>query len=218
MEKSGKLASRLKAALSILGPIWPEAVPLLRHEDCFELIVAVILSAQCTDDQVNRVTPELFARWPDAGSMAGASPLEVETVIHSVGFYRTKARHLVEMAGLLVERHGGKVPASMAALLELPGVGRKTANLVISSCFGEPGIIADTHVIRVSMRFGIVEKPDPALVEKAIAALVHPSNWTRLSHAINRHGKYVCTARKPQCGPCPIAGLCPRKGLGILSD
>ena len=213
MDASTSLASRLEEALRILGPLWPDAVPLLDHRDCFELLCAVMLSAQCTDEQVNRVTPSLHARWPDAAKMAGAAVEELETVIHSVGFYRTKARHLIGMSKLLVEKHGGRVPASMEELLELPGVGRKSANLVISSCFGIPGIIADTHVIRLATRFGIVDRPEPALVETRVAALVAPADWTRLSHALNRHGKYTCKARKPDCPGCPISGICPRIGL-----
>jgi endonuclease-3 len=213
MDHDTRLAARLKKALAILGPLWPEAVPLLEHRSCFELLSAVMLSAQCTDEQVNRVTPLLFARWPDSARMAGADVAEVETVIHSVGFYRTKARHLVDMAGLLVGRHGGQVPDSMEALLELPGVGRKTANLVLSSCFGSPGIIVDTHVLRVARRFGICDRADPGLVEKRIAGHLPEADWTRFSHAVNRHGKHVCRARKPDCAGCPLAKLCPRIGV-----
>jgi len=205
--------SRLAEALALLSPLWPEARPLLDFRNCFELLAAVMLSAQCTDEQVNRVTPALFAAWPDAASMASAPLGEVETVIHSVGFFRTKARHLVQTAALLVERHGGRVPDSIDELVTLPGVGRKTANLVVSGCFGKPGIIVDTHVLRVCLRLGIADKADPGLVEREIAARVASGDWTRLSHALNRHGKHVCTARTPACPACPLAGLCPRKGL-----
>lgn len=207
------VAERLAKTLAVLGPLWPEAVPLLRHRNCFELLCSVILSAQCTDEQVNRVTPSLFARWPDAVSMSTANPAELEQSIRSIGFWRVKARHLRESAALLVERHRGIVPDSMEALLELPGVGRKTANLVISSCFGKPGIIVDTHVLRVAFRLGVTDRADPAQVERVIARHVAEEDWTRLSHAVNRHGKYVCRARSPDCVNCPLSAFCPRKGL-----
>jgi endonuclease-3 len=148
--------------------------------------------------------------------MAEAAPEAVGLVIHSTGFYRTKALHLVGLSKLLLEQHGGKVPESMEELLELPGVGRKTANLVLSSCFGQPGIIVDTHVLRVALRLGIEDRRDPLLVEKAIAANLEKAGWTAFSHAVNRHGKWVCTARKPGCDTCPIGELCPRIGVESL--
>ena len=211
---SPAIAQRLDMVLAILGPLWPDAKPLLTHGNCFELLCSVVLSAQCTDEQVNRVTPALFARWPDAQTMAMAGLSELETAIRSIGFWRTKAKHLKESATLLVEKHGGRVPDTMNELLELPGVGRKTANLVLSSCFGQPGIIVDTHVLRVAQRLGIADKADPVLVEKLIAHNVAESEWTRLSHAINRQGKYVCRARRPACQTCPLSQFCPRIGLG----
>jgi endonuclease III len=211
---------RASAVFEILSPLWPEAKPLLEYGDPFELVCAVALSAQCTDDQVNKATPGLFARWPDPAAMAQADIAEVEAAIHSLGFFRTKARHLVEAAEIIRTRFGGKVPETMEELLELPGVGRKTANLVLSACFGKPGIIVDTHVLRVCLRLGLGEKPDAADMEKRIAALLPKASWTRFSHAVNRHGKFVCVARKPACmpgsplPPCPLWGLCPRIGLG----
>ena len=214
-EKKG----RAEAVYAILAPLWPDARPLLAYSSDFELLVSVILSAQCTDEQVNRVTPALFRRWPDAAALAGATAAEVEAMIHSVGFFRTKAAHLVATARLLVERHGGAVPLSMEELLALPGVGRKTANLVYSACSGEPGIIVDTHVARVVTRLGLAEKDEPALCERRIASYIPREEWTRFSHAVNRHGKFVCRARKPACeadsglAPCPLFELCPRMGL-----
>jgi len=214
-----ELRARADEAFDILAPLWPDSRPLLRYGSCFELLCAVMLSAQCTDEQVNRVTPELFARWPNAHSLALADPAEVEAIVHSVGFFRTKARHLVEAARIMVERHGGEVPAGMEELLELPGVGRKTANLVLSACFGQPGIIVDTHVLRVCLRLGLHDREDPTAVERRIAELVPPDRRTRFSHALNRHGKHVCVARKPAClpgsglPPCPLRRLCPRIGL-----
>jgi len=206
----------MDAVYELLAPLWPDARPLLHYSTCFELLCAVMLSAQCTDEQVNKVTPLLFSRWPDAASMAAAEEGEVAECIRSVGFFRTKARHLVETARILSGRCGGRVPDTMEALLELPGVGRKTANLVISACAGKPGIIVDTHVLRVALRLGFETRRDPGLVEAAIAAAMPPSSWTAFSHALNRHGKNVCTARKPACisgGDCPLAGICPRIGV-----
>jgi endonuclease III len=214
-----RLRARAEAVLEILSPLWPEAVPLLAYRNPFELLCAVALSAQCTDEQVNRATPGLFARWPDPAAMARAEIPEVEEAIHSLGFFRTKARHLVEAAAILEERFGGAVPASMEELLELPGVGRKTANLVLSAAYGQSGIIVDTHVLRVCLRLGLGERRDATDMEKRIASLVPPEQRTRFSHAVNRHGKFVCTARKPACvpgspsQPCPLLRLCPRVGL-----
>jgi endonuclease-3 len=218
MEDASGLRARMDEAYRILAPLWPEAAPLLAYRNCFELLCAVVLSAQCTDEQVNRITPGLFS------ARAEAEPAEVEEAIHSAGFFRTKARHLVGSSRILVERFGGQVPRRMEDLLALPGVGRKTANLVISACFGEPGIIVDTHVLRVCLRLGLHDRADPAAIEARIAALVPPERRTRLSHALNRHGKHVCVARKPACIPgsglveCPLLGFCPRVGLGTAAQ
>ncbi len=219
---------RVGAIFRILADLWPDSRPLLSWKDPFQLLCAVVLSAQCTDEQVNRVTPRLFERWPDAMRLAHADTDEVESVVHSVGFFRTKAANLVRTARLLLERHGGRVPDTMEALLELPGVGRKTANLVISACFGKPGIIVDTHVLRAGGRLGILATRDAAAMERRIAELVDVRHWTAFSHALNRHGKFTCTARNPACvaiqgrggtgmgvsaAPCPVESLCP--GLGL---
>lgn len=202
----------------VLVPIWPDARPLLHYKSDFELLVSVILSAQCTDEQVNRVTPALFERWPDARAMAQATQAQMEGMIHSVGFFRTKAEHLIEMSKILVKDYGGAVPLTMDELLGLPGVGRKTANLVYSACAGGPGIIVDTHVARVCLRTGLCENDDPALCEKRIAAALPEEKWTAFSHAVNRHGKFVCRARKPacECGEeCPAADICAHAGCAI---
>jgi endonuclease III len=214
-----KLRAMANEVLEILSPLWPEAKPLLEYHTPFELLCAVALSAQCTDDQVNRVTPRLFAAWPDPAAMANAELSDVEEVIHSLGFFRSKARHLVKAAHILEERFGGRVPDRMEDLLELPGVGRKTANLVLSAVFGQPGIIVDTHVLRVCLRLGLGDKRDATDMERRIALLLPPENWTLFSHAVNRHGKFVCIARKPACLPdsplpaCPLLGICPRIGI-----
>ena len=199
----------LELAWERLAPLYPDAKPLLAYRSCFELLCAVVLSAQCTDDMVNKVTPGLFARWPDAAALAGAPLDELEAVVRPTGFFRTKARNLKAAAAILAERHGGVPPGTVDGLVGLPGVGRKTANLVASACSGAPGIIADTHVIRLCVRLGVVRKPDPLLIERAVAALAPPERWTRLSHALNRHGKFVCTARKPACASCVLADACP---------
>jgi endonuclease III len=214
-----KLRARANAVFAILAPLWPEAKPLLEYRTPFELLCAVALSAQCTDNQVNKATPLLFARWPNPAAMAAADLAEIEQAIHSLGFFRTKARHLVEAAKILEERFGGRVPDTMEELLELPGVGRKTANLVLSAAYGQPGIIVDTHVLRVCLRLGLGEKRDATDMERRIALLISPETRTGFSHAVNRHGKFVCVARKPACLPgsplpsCPLLGLCPRVGV-----
>lgn len=200
-----------------LVPLWPDAKPLLHYSSCFELLCAVVLSAQCTDEQVNSVTPRLFEKFPDAHALAHANVEEVEQIIHSVGFFHTKARHLVRTASVLVDKFDGEVPHRMEDLLALPGVGRKTANLVVSACFGTPGIIVDTHVMRVAYRLGVQGQKDPAAIEKTIRDNMDERFFTAFSHALNRHGKFVCTARKPACvreaGSCPVEKICPKLGV-----
>ena len=219
MKAQKRLRERAQAVYGILAPLWPDAAPLLAYKGSFELVCAVALSAQCTDEQVNRATPALFAAWPSPAAMAKADPLEVEAVIRSLGFFRVKARHLVEAARIIEDRFGGQVPGTMEGLLELPGVGRKTANLVLSACFGQPGLIVDTHVLRSCLRLGLGERDDATDMERRLAELLPIEEWTRFSYAVNRHGKFVCRARKPACalgtelGPCPLLELCPRAGL-----
>jgi endonuclease III len=219
MRPRENLRERAEAVYDILCPLWPEAKPLLEYHSAFELVCAVALSAQCTDEQVNKATPGLFSRWPTSAALAGANIDEVEAAIRSLGFFRTKARHLVEAAKIIEARFEGAVPSTMEGLLELPGVGRKTANLVLSACFEQPGIIVDTHVLRACLRLGLGEKANATAMEKRIAELVPRDRWTRFSHAVNRHGKFVCTARKPACVPganrglCPLLSICPRLGI-----
>lgn len=213
--------SDLKAHIAkirdILVPLWPDARPLLSFGNCFELLCAVMMSAQTTDEQVNAVTPALFARYPDAQAMAAAEPEDIEPMIRSIGFFHTKARHLVQTAHILAEERGGAVPATMEELLKLPGVGRKTANLVASACFGAPGIIVDTHVARSAVRLGIYAKKDPDAIEAVIRANLASEDHTAFSHALNRHGKFTCSARAPACvagdRTCPLEAICPKRGL-----
>jgi len=213
----GNLKNRISRIREILVPLWPDAKPLLEYSSCFELLCAVVLSAQCTDAQVNAVTPALFRKYPTAAELASAELEDVELLIHSVGFFHTKARHLIMTSRVLSDTYGGKVPQGMDELLALPGVGRKTANLVSSACFGSPGLIIDTHVMRVAFRLGLYAKKDPGAIEGILRANVDERYHTSLSHALNRHGKYVCTARSPACsrekGLCPIEALCPKQGL-----
>ncbi|MDX9827608.1 MAG: endonuclease III [Spirochaetia bacterium] len=211
------LKRRIPEIARILLALWPNEKALIHSSNCFELLCAVILSAQCTDEQVNAVTPALFAAYPDPKAMALAEAEDVEGLIRSVGFFHTKARHLVLSARKIMLEFGGMVPSSMEALLSLPGVGRKTANLVLSSCFGVPGIIVDTHVSRLVYRLGLHDNRDPDTIEKKIRENLNEDMHTAFSHALNRHGKYVCKARNPSCiadpSSCPLEKLCPRRGL-----
>jgi endonuclease-3 len=172
-----------------------------------------MLSAQCTDNQVNKVTPVLFSTFPDMQSMAKADAPKVETLIRSTGFYHTKAANIIAASRMLLESFDGKVPGSIEELIRLPGVGRKTANLVVSACFGKPGIVVDTHVLRIARRLGIAPTDDATKSERMIAASINPERWTAFSHALNRHGKFICTARKPKCSECVLNDCCPSASL-----
>jgi len=181
----------------------------LDHADPFQLLVATILSAQCTDERVNRTTPALFARFPDPYALAGADLSEVEGIIHSTGFFRAKARNLVGMASALVERFGGVVPPGMDDLVTLPGVGRKTANVVRSVAFGLPGLPVDTHVQRLSVRLGLIEETDPVRAETALDSMIPPSERGVFSLRLILHGRATCVARRPHCERCVLADFCP---------
>jgi endonuclease-3 len=213
--KDANLTERLETIADILIPLWPDARPLLHYGSCFELLCSVILSAQCTDEQVNAVTPTLFKAYPDARALAAAKVEDVEKIIHSVGFFHTKARNLIATARKIYQENAGEPPSTIEALIKLPGVGRKTANLVASACYDVPGVIVDTHVLRVSYRLGISTKKDPAWVEKLIRANFPQNRLTAFSHALNRHGKFVCTAGRPGCMAegCPLQDICPKIGL-----
>ena len=200
---------RARQILDVLEQAHPEARCALDHVSAFHLAVATILSAQCTDERVNRVTPLLFARYPDAASLARASLVDVEEIIRSTGFFRAKARSIVGFARGLVEKHGGEVPRAMDALVPLPGIGRKTANVVLGHAFGiNEGIAVDTHVLRVAGRLGLADSVDPRTVEAQLMALIPRERWTRTTDLIIFHGRKVCDARRPACGICPVFALC----------
>src|SRR6266850_7438007 len=195
-----------------LREAYPDAACALEHKSPFQLLVATILSAQCTDARVNKVTPVLFARYPDAAALASAPQEELEQVIKSTGFFRMKARAIRDAAADIVSRHGGKVPNVLEALVELRGVGRKTANVVLGNAYGIPGIVVDTHVARLSNRLGLVREQDPVKIEHALMPLVSRELWTQFSHWLILHGRAICVARKPRCSICPLLPHCPRIG------
>ena len=189
---------------------YPDAHCALDFHDAFELLCATILSAQCTDKRVNMVTPSLFARYPDAGALAAARQEDVEEIIRSTGFFRSKAKSLIGMASALVAHHGGEVPAAMDALVVLPGVGRKTANVILGNAFGRnDGIVVDTHVTRLSNRLGFATGTDAVKIERALIPLFPREQWTMISHLLIEHGRQVCVARVPRCGACFLADICP---------
>lgn len=208
------LVRRARRINRILAETYPDACCELDFRSPLELLVATILSAQCTDVRVNMVTPALFARYPTAADYAAADPAELEELIKSTGFYRNKAANIIGMAQAVCERHGGEVPRRMKDLVLLPGVGRKTANVVLGNAFNTPGITVDTHVGRLSRRLGLTDKEDPVAVEFDLASLLPRSEWTLWSHRLIFHGRRVCKARRPACGVCPLARLCPSYGEG----
>lgn len=210
----GEVRKRLSKIIRILAGDYPAAECELDHRSPWELLVATVLSAQCTDVRVNQVTPALFARWPGPFELAQASPEELEDVIRSTGFFRTKARSLRQTARLVVEKHEGEVPAESAALVALPGVGRKTANVVLGEAFGIPaGVAVDTHVRRLSRRLGLTTEEQPDRVADALEALAPRSEWVDLSKRLILHGRRVCFARRPRCEGCVLGELCPRVGV-----
>jgi endonuclease-3 len=214
-ESAAARASRAEAIARTLARSYPRARCSLDFANPFQLLVATILSAQCTDKRVNAVTGALFARWPDAASLAAAGQREVEAAIRTTGFFRAKARNVLGCCWALVERHGGRVPRSLEALVQLPGVGRKTANVVMGSAFGVPsGVVVDTHVGRISRRLGLTRHADAVRAERDLARLLPEKHWIAWSHRLIEHGRTVCLARSPRCDGCPLAALCPRVGLG----
>jgi len=200
----------------VLQETYPDAHCELEFTTPLELVVATILSAQSTDAGVNKVTPALFLKYPTAADYAGADRAELEEMIHSTGFFRAKTNSLIGLGQALVERYGGEVPGKLADLVTLPGIGRKTANVVLGNAFGVPGITVDTHVGRLSRRFGWTTEDDPVKVEHEIGAMFPKRDWTMLSHRVIFHGRRCCHAKKPACGACPVARLCPSYGEGEL--
>jgi endonuclease-3 len=207
------LRARARRVVRLLAQAYPDAQCALRYETPLQLLVATILSAQCTDSRVNLVTPALFARYPDAEAFAAAEPAGLERLIHSTGFFRNKARNIIACCRQLVEKHGGQVPRTMEELVPLPGVGRKTANVILGNAFAVPGIPVDTHVGRLSRRMGLTEADDPVKVESDLTRLVPRKAWTMFGHRMIFHGRQVCHARKPLCEHCTLAALCPRVGV-----
>lgn len=197
-----------------LGVRYPDAHCELDFTSPFELLVATVLSAQTTDVRVNSITPTLFAQFPDATRLACADREVVEAIVKPTGFFRAKTASILKLADQLVERFDGEVPNTLANLVTLPGVGRKTANVVLGNGFGVPGITVDTHFGRMVRRFGWTDLEDPVKVEHAIGELIPKRDWTQLSHVLIFHGRRICHARKPACGVCPVAAMCPSFGLG----
>ena len=197
-----------------LAAAYPDARAELDFTTPLELLVATVLSAQTTDVRVNATTPELFARYPDAAAYAAADPEELEQILKPLGFYRAKTRSLIGLGQALVERFGGEVPGRLEDLVTLPGVGRKTANVVLGNAFGVPGITVDTHFGRLARRFGWTESEDAVKVEHEVGELVPRKDWTMLSHHLVWHGRRVCHARRPACGACVVARWCPSFGVG----
>ncbi len=202
------ISARARRIAGILGSTYPDAHCMLDHSGPFELLVATILAAQCTDERVNKVTPALFKQFPTPAAMAAADIDELEGLIRSTGFYHNKAKSIKGASEALISRFPGGFPGTMDELLTLPGVGRKTANVVLGTCFGSPAIIVDTHFRRVTQRLGLVESDDPDEIEREMTVLLPPQEWTRFSHSVTFHGRRCCAARKPDHANCPVADLC----------
>ena len=208
--------SRARRLYAKLEELYPDADCALKFRNPFELLVATMLSAQCTDEAVNRATPALFAAYPDPATMAAAPVEALEQLVRTCGFYRNKARNIRSTAAILVERHGGRVPQTMPELLELPGVARKTANVVLGNAFGHPdGVVVDTHVGRLAVRLGLTEydSKNAVKIERDLNALFPRKHWTRLPHLFIAHGRAVCKAQRPACDRCALRRSCPRVGV-----
>ncbi len=205
----------LSEIIKRLNAEYPDRETLLIHTDPFQLMVAVSLSAQTTDAGVNKVTPELFRRWPDPAALAGADAVELEALIHSLGFFRQKTCNLIAAARRLVEEFGGKVPREINHLISLPGIGRKSANVIRAHVWNLPGIIVDTHFGRVCRRLGLTDAKDPEKVEREIAALIPEDLQITFSMTANFHGRRYCMSRKPNCAGCPLNDICPKFGVGV---
>jgi endonuclease III len=209
-ETPAKLRARAKKIIARLEQAYPDATCALRHSNPLELLVATILSAQCTDARVNMVTPHLFAKYKTARDYAAADPRVLEQEIQSTGFFRNKTKSIIGMAQALVERHNGQVPDTMEELTRLPGVGRKTANVILGTAFGKnEGVVVDTHVHRISRLLGLTKQDTPEKIEQDLMRLVPRDKWTWFGHTLIQHGRKVCIARRPRCGECVVNRWCP---------
>ena len=214
---SAEKRKRAGTIVKLLAKGYPDVECALVHESAFQLLVATILSAQCTDERVNMVTPALYEKYPDAESLARARQASVEKLIKSTGFFRNKATNLREMAKAVVERHGGEIPEELDELVALPGVGRKTANVVLGTWFGKPtGVVVDTHVKRITRLLGLVESKNPEIIERELMELLPAKEWINFSHRLIHHGRAVCIARRPKCSECSLLPSCERVGLDPL--
>ena len=205
--------ARMGEILRILKREYPEAQCSLFFNNPFELLVATILSAQCTDEQVNKITPALFNKFPTPEAMSQAKLSEIEKLVKTTGFFRNKAHNIKEASRAIVEEHGGQVPSTLDELVELRGVGRKTANVVLGNIFGTPGLVVDTHVGRISRRMGFTRSEDPVKVEHEMEVIVPREDWTMFSHLMISHGRAICTARRAKCDECVISRYCPKVGV-----
>jgi endonuclease III len=209
-KQARKIVTRLRKAYS-------DAECALTHQNPFQLIVATILSAQCTDERVNMVTPQLFEEFPTPQALAEADLTRIEELIQSTGFFRSKAKNLQGMARALVERHEGELPRSLEELTAMPGVGRKTANVVLGTAFGIPsGVVVDTHVKRITNLLGLTESSNPDIIERDLMEVVPKKEWINFSHRLIHHGRRICIARRPRCPECPLLDVCQRTGLPLL--
>jgi endonuclease III len=213
-ETAAARKARVRRLLVLLARAYPDARCALQHSSALELLVATILSAQSTDARVNLVTPALFAKYRTAQDYASANPQVLEQEIHSTGFFRNKTKSIIGMAQALLERHHGEVPSTLEELVQLPGVGRKTANVVLGTWFGQnAGVVVDTHVARLSLRLGLTREHNPERIEEDLMALVPRAKWTWFSHTLIQHGRRVCIARRPKCHECVVSHLCPSAQL-----
>jgi len=215
-ESASARSCRAEVIVGRLREAYPDSHCSLDFASPFQLVIATILSAQCTDKRVNMVTPELFRRWPDAVALAGATPRDLEAVIRSTGFFRAKAKSLLGCAQALVDRHSGEVPQTIEELVRLPGVGRKTANVVLGTAFGiASGVVVDTHVGRISRRLGLTRAADAVRAERDLVRVLPRDHWIAFSHQLIEHGRGVCSARRPVCDDCSLLDLCPRVGVKV---
>lgn len=204
---------RLLQIVKILEKEFPNAKIRLNHQNHFELLIATILSAQCTDERVNIVTKNLFKKYPSLCDFANLKLEDLERDIYSTGFYKSKARHIIETSKLILEKFNGNIPDNLEELTQLPGVGRKTANVILGHCFGKPAIVVDTHVIRITNRLKLIDSKEPFKIERKLMELLPKSKWVKFTHLMISHGRKYCIARKPKCLLCPINHLCPSKML-----